>query len=76
MDTRPFAASWKSSVREIGASMRSVKYHWREPGFFRVNVCGWRFVAIDTSRHPAMYSDRANGWRVGPFLFRVSRGIA
>ena len=50
------------------------RYHYsdRSPGFLRMNICGWRLVFIDTRKHIAVYSDRAHGWKVGPFLFRAN----
>lgn len=52
---------------------RSVKYHHREPGFFRMCFCGWRLVAIDTRKHRACYTDRTHGWKIGPLIFRFHR---
>ena len=44
---------------------------YRERGYFRMTMCGWRFVAIDTLKYCPAFSDRANGWRVGRFIFRL-----
>lgn len=48
------------------------KYSAREPGFFRLSMFGWRFVAYDTRRTWVIYSDRTHGVRVGRFLFRCA----
>lgn len=46
-------------------------YTYREAGFFRMNVCGWRFVLIDTARHFAVYTDRTHGLHLGRFIVRL-----
>ena len=58
---------------EVFSSTRGLRYHARASGFFRVNICGWRFVVIDTAKHRACYSDRTHGIRLCRFLFRLSR---
>lgn len=53
----------------------ALRYSHRESGFFRMNFlgrsCGLRFVIIDTKKHPALYGDRKNGWKIGRFVVRL-----
>lgn len=53
--------------------MRSTRYRysWREPGFFRMNLLGWRFVLIDTRVFRPVYTDRVYGRRIGNYLVRL-----
>lgn len=53
--------------------VRRMKYSAHVAGFRRMNVAGWRFAFIDTSKFRASYSDRTNGWRFGRFIVNVSR---
>lgn len=50
----------------------SIRYRWISPGFFRMSICGWNFVAVDTRRHFAVFSIRQRGWKIGPFIFAIS----
>ncbi len=64
-----FGRRWIDPVRDL----RRLEYSARGPGFLRMNVCGWRFVLVDTARHRPCYSDRIHCLHLGRFLVRVHR---
>lgn len=53
--------------------MRSFEYSYHERGFFRMNICGWRFAISDSRKVHVIYSDRTHGWKFGPFVVRINK---
>jgi hypothetical protein len=64
-------------VRRDATTKFRGKYHHREPGFFRINCCGWRFVIYDSrirnvnSRFHIPWSVREYGKWIGPYVVRL-----